>query len=332
MPSKSLMETALDIVDTRGTPAIEESIERIIQSGYTPSIITKALAYYAKELFPKVLPIFPALIHLSCELVGGKAEETKPVATAMMLITASGDIHDDIVDRSTVKFGKKTMFGKFGKDVTLLAGDALLMHGMGLVQNSTAVLSVNKRMAICNLITKAMFELTAAEATETCLWKKEQVPLEEYFEVIKQKGSIAELHCQIGAILGDADEKTLEYITRYGRAIGTLSAIKDEFNDVTNFSELNYRFKNEMLPYPIICAFQNPTIKKEVLTLIESQDFSEKDVQTIAKAVFASAEVKQLKRRLRKLGEEELTKNPLLKKDKGGREAASLLQFLAQEL
>ncbi len=332
MPAKPLIETVIDIVDARGKSALEEATRCILQSGYDQSIVSEALTYYAKEIFPSVLPIFPALIHLSCEIVGGKPEETKPVATAMILITASGDIHDDIIDRSISKSGRKTMFGKFGRDITLLAGDALLIQGMGLLQNSIAGLAENKRTAISNLITKAMFELTAAEATETCLWRKEQVTLEEYFEVIKQKGSIAELHCKIGAILGGADEKAFESITDYGRAIGILSVMKDEFMDVSNFSELKYRYKNEILPYPIICAFQSPALKKEILPIIESKGFSEKDLLSIAKATFDSSEVKQLRQKLKRLGEEELTKNPLLKSDKRGKEATLLLQFLSKEL
>lgn len=328
---KSLIETAIEIIDRRGKSALDESIQHILQ-GSNDGIVSEALEYYTRMIFPRVLPIFPALIHLSCEVVGGKPDETKPTATAMMLITASGDIHDDIIDRSTTKFGRKTVLGRYGKDITLLAGDTLLIQGMGLLQKNMSSLEPTKRIAINNLITQAMVELTAAEATETLLWKKDQVRIEEYFEIIWQKGSIAELHCKIGAIIGGADEEALDSITKYGRVIGVLATMKDEFMDVNNFSELKNRIKNEMLPYPFICAFQDGEIKKRILPIMKNKDFSKKDVQFIASTILGSSEVQQVRDKLTKMGENELLTNPLLKNSKKGKEATLLLQFLSKEL
>lgn len=330
MPSKPLVETVMDFIDRRGQSALQEAIQQILCNN-DGSAVSEALTYYAKEVFPRVLPIFPALVHLSCEMTGGNPEDTKPVAAAMLLITASGDIHDDIIDRSTKKFGKKTMYGKYGKDITLLAGDALLLQGMGLLQDRTAKLEEHKRSRLTSLVTKAMFELTAAEATETCLWKKSTVSLDEYYEVIKQKGSIAELHCTIGGLLGDASTEAFGNLERYGRAIGILSVMKDEFMDAANFSELKYRYKNELLPYPVVCAFQNELTKKQVLSILEG-DFKEEDVAAITGAVFSSAEVKQLRKKLKAIGEQELSTNPLLVSHKEGKEARLLLQFLATQL
>jgi geranylgeranyl pyrophosphate synthase len=321
------METVMDFIDRRGQSALQEAQLNILRSN-DESAVSEALTYYAKEVFPQVLPIFPALIHLSCEMVGGNPEDTKPVAAAMLLITASGDIHDDIIDRSTKKSGKKTMFGKYGKDITLLAGDALLLQGMGSLQNSTLKLAESKRSSLTNLITKAMFELTAAEATETCLWKKPTVSLDEYFEVIKQKGSIAELHCKIGGLLGNASAEAFGNLERYGRAIGILSVMKDEFMDVASYSELKYRFRNELLPFPVVYAFQNESIKEKVLSLLEG-DFQEKDVAAINTAVFGSVEIKQLKKSIKAIGEQELSSNPLLIGHKERKEAGILLQFLS---
>src|ERR1700690_1332474 len=121
MQSESLTETALKIIDTRGQSALNEASQQILQYGCNGGIISEALKYYTKVIFPRVLPIFPTLIYLSCQAVGGDPEKTKSLAPAMLLITASGDIHDDIIDRSPSKFRKKTILGKYGKDIALLA-------------------------------------------------------------------------------------------------------------------------------------------------------------------------------------------------------------------
>lgn len=326
-----LTEIAIDIIDKRGKFASDEATKKILEHRYNDGIISEALNYYANTIFPRVLPIFPALINLSCKAVGGKPEETRPLAVAMMLITASGDIHDDIIDRSTSKFQRKTIYGKYGKDIALLAGDALLVYGMSLLQ-TIEPLTIDQKEAITNLITKSMFELAEAEANETRLWKKDNVTPQEYFEVIRGKGSVAELHCRLGGILGRADDTSLELLANYGRTIGILATMKDEFVDILNFSELKNRMHNEMLPYPIVYAFQNEVLRKQIRPIIMKYSFSKEDHSFIIKTILDSLEIKQLKTEMEGMGVIELTNNPLLKESTRGKEAALLLQALAAEL
>lgn len=332
MKQRSLTEIAVDIMEKRGSLALAEAAGQILQAKYDSGTVSEALKYYAKAIFPRVLPIFPALIYLSCKAVGGKPEQTKTVASAMMLITASGDIHDDIIDKSTSKFARQTVFGKYGKDITLLAGDVLLIQGMALLQKTSESLPVEQRTDIADLITKSMFELAEGEASETCLWKKPNITPEEYFEVIRRKGSVAELHCRIGGIIGCADEKTLVDTKKYGRLIGILSTMKDEFLDLENFSELKNRINNEMLPYPIMCAFQNRTLKKQLLPIIMDNNFSKKDLPFVTETILNSAEVRKIKAEMRDLYEKEIKENTLLQDRKKGEEVTLLLKALANEL
>ncbi len=78
---------------------------------------------------------FSCANYLSSKAVGAIPKNLQSVATAMLLITSSGDIHDDIVDNSSRKFSRKTVVGKYGKEIALLAGDMLLIQGMTLLQN-----------------------------------------------------------------------------------------------------------------------------------------------------------------------------------------------------
>jgi geranylgeranyl pyrophosphate synthase len=332
MKPKTLTEIAVGIIEKRGNTALAEASRQILQLGHDGSRISEAMKYYAKTIFPKVLPIFPALIHLSCEVVGGDPEKTNSVATAMMFITASGDIHDDIIDKSTHKYGKKTVLGKYGKEITLLAGDVILTHGLSLFQKNSESLSPDHRTNILNLIVEAMFELTTAEASEICLWKKRNLTPQECFEVISHKGGVAELHCIIGGIMGSANEEILVDVKEYGRLVGILSTMKDEFLDLENFSELRNRINNEMPPYPMVCAFQNKNLKKQILPVIMDQNFSEKDLPFVIETILSSAEVKNAKSELKELVEKEISKNKLLKDRKNGEEACILLKALAYEM
>ncbi len=331
MDSDSLTDSALDMISRHGKWVLNQACRKILDSDYGNETLNAAMKYYADSTLRNVLPIFPTLLYLSCEAVGGEPEKTKSLATAMMLITASGDVHDDVIDKSKRKVRRKTVFGKYGKEVALLAGDAFLIQGITLLNNDCTDLPVEQRKIISGLVEKSMFESIKAELLETCLWKKDDVTPKEYFEVVKMKGSVAELQCRIGGVVGGAGEKALDAIARYGRVIGTLSSMKDEFMDMKNFPELRHRVKNELPPYPVIYACQNPRLKKQINPLISGKWPRKRDLQLMANLVLDSEEVQKLKAELAELGRRELKENSLLRNDKG-KEAAILLQALAYEM
>lgn len=328
MSSDSIIENALRIIEARGKNALEDAYNEMLQIKLDDDILSKPLKYYAEFIFPRVLPIFPALISLSCELVGGKPETTRSLGAAMLLITASGDVHDDIIDRSTHKFRRRTVFGKYGNDYTLLVGDALLVQGMLLFQDRCESLSQSKRKLISKLLSQSFFEIATAEALESKLWKIFQPTKKEYFKIIRLKGSVAELQCRIGGILGNACEKELDALTNYGRAVGILSTIKDEFLDTLNFSELRHRFRNELPPYPIFCALQNESLKKQIKPILEKSPLSREDLELITNLAMKSKEVQNIKMDLKLLEDNELRNNFLLNNSKIGKEAVILLQSL----
>ena len=309
---------------------LDQACQKILEFDYGNKEIGEALRNYAQTTLPRVLPIFPTLIRLSCEAVGGKPEKTKNVATAMTLITASGDIHDDIIDNSTHKFQKKTIFGRYGKEIALLAGDTLLIQGIALL-NKCDDLSVEQKSNIIDLIAKSMFEMVKAEAFETMLRKKNKVTVGEYFETIKLKGSVAELQCRIGGIIGCADVEDLDNLAHYGRVVGILSTMKEEFVDLQNISELRHRIESELAPYPVIFALQDKTLDEQIGWLLLKKDLSRKDLQFIANKVIKSEMAQKLKYELSALGQKELEENRLLKEDTC-KEAAIILKVLAAEM
>jgi hypothetical protein len=65
MKPDTLTEIAVDIIEKKGRFALAEASRHILQSRYEYGKVSEALKYYAEVIFPRVLPIFPALIYLS---------------------------------------------------------------------------------------------------------------------------------------------------------------------------------------------------------------------------------------------------------------------------
>ena len=331
MKETSLTKNAIGIIQRIGQSPLAEASKKILSNRYDDGILCEALHYYAQEVLPNVLPIFPALMALSSRAVGAIPENSQSISIAMLLITSSGDIHDDIVDNSKEKFTKKTLFGKYGKDIALLAGDLLLIQGMTVLQNECSNLSAKQRKTIANSIAEAMLEIVKAEALEISLWHKSNVTPEEFFEVIQLKGGVAEFHCKLGGIVGGGSMVDIENLSNYGRTIGVLSTIKEEFMDMTCSSELSHRIKHELPPFPALCAMQNKTLNEKLVNS-KNAGFSLADLEEVSTAVMGSFEVEKLTTGLKEFGRKELLNNQLLKGNARSKELVVLLEALTEEL
>ena len=327
MSQLEIEAAAFDMVEQRGRVVMDKVEQKLLTTSYDNGIIASALQYYAKSNLPLVLPLFPALISLSYEVVAGSQETGgfESVATAMMLIALSADIHDDIIDQSTVKYAKKTIYGKFGSEIALLAGDALLIQGHALLHQACEAFSPKQRQELSVLIPKALFELSAAEVLERQLSKKSVIEPEEYFEIIRLKGVFAELQCRIGGIIGRADDETLEAIAIYGRTVGLLGTIKDEFSDVTNIPELTHRMQYECPPLPVVYAIRNEEVKMLVDEFVK-QLTSKVAVKKFAAIVLESEGVCDLKHKISEQVTQKLKDWILTRKNRAGHDAALLLQ------
>ena len=175
-----------NLLHSRGKKALKIAREKVLEEELESKEVKDALSYFITEYWNDVTR--PALLSLICESVGGDPEITTPVAVSLILISGAADVHDDIVDRSTIKCNRQTVYGKFGENVALLVGDALLMKGYTeLFKALETKISIQKIALICDLIKQTFFELGDAEALEFKLRNRFDVLPEEYLRVVEKK-------------------------------------------------------------------------------------------------------------------------------------------------
>jgi octaprenyl-diphosphate synthase len=108
-------ESILQEVASRGKGMIPEIVNYVVQSG-------------GKRLRP-------ALVVLSAQLGGGPSEEAITVGAAAELIHLATLIHDDIVDRATLRHQRPTAAVQFGDEVAILLGDFLYVEAFSLLSS-----------------------------------------------------------------------------------------------------------------------------------------------------------------------------------------------------
>jgi len=279
---EEIMEQVQKILEERGRKALEMARNEILQEKIECKEVREAIKYFMTKYWHDVAR--PALLSLACEAVGGDPDITTPIAVPMILISGAIDIHDDIIDQSKVKGSRPTVLGKFGKDIALLVGDALLFKGFTLLHEAVEKgIPAEKVAVIINVIKNTFFELGDAEALELQFRGHMDVTPEEYLRVVRKKAADVEAHTRISAILGGGSKKEIEALSEYGRLLGMLIILRDDLIDMIEYEENVHRIKKEHLPLPIIYAIQNPDIKSKISSILLKKAITKRDAETILK-------------------------------------------------
>jgi geranylgeranyl pyrophosphate synthase len=241
----------------------------------------------------------PGLFAVAFEAVRGDPQVAIPFQAALAMIAAAFDIHDDIIDKSELKHGEPTVLGKFGEEIALLLGNAFLIEGFTLFGKSLEE-SHQERAKVFETIKQSLYEFGNAHALELSLKNRADAPLEEYLKIVKMKAASIEGDMRIGAIVGGGTHKEVETLARYGRILGTLAMLREEFVDVFDVEELNQRVSSEYLPIPILYAMQDTGSKKKIEKLIANK-ITSSNVDALVDIVFETKKVGNLKRYMEEL-------------------------------
>jgi geranylgeranyl pyrophosphate synthase len=303
MRPKDPMKQIQKIFRERGSEAIKAAKIEVLQEDIESTEVREALAYFVKNYWRDTTR--PALLSLICEAAGGKAETTTPIAVSAILTSGAVDIHDDIIDQSKIKEAGPTVYGKYGKEVALLAGDALLFLGFTtLFQAIGKEIPMEKLSAILGITKRTFFELGDAEALELRLRRKIDITPEEYLHILKKKAAIVEGYAQIGAILGGGSNKAIEDLRKYGTVLGMLIMLRDDLIDMIDVQEARHRIERESLPLPILYALQNPKTRTLITPYLLKRKIAKKDALLIIERTNEADGTKRCHELMEKLAKE----------------------------
>lgn len=279
------MERLQKIFKERGSKPLEMARNEILKEKIESAEAKDALTYFMTEYWNDLAR--PTLLSLACEAVGGNPELTTQIAVPMTLISGAIDIHDDIIDESKIKDNRPTVYGKFGKDIALLAGDALLFKGLTLLNTSTQKGIAEEKMSkILEIVRNMFFELGDAEALELQLQKSQEVSPEEYIHVVRKKAADVEAHTRISAIIGGGSEEEIEALSEYGRHLGMLVILRDDWIDMIDFEESVHRIKKECLPLPLLHALRNPKTRNRLIKILAKKKIGRRDANAVLSIIY----------------------------------------------
>jgi len=171
----------------------------------------------------------PLLVLFSAEAVGAKYSQAYNAAIGVELLHNFTLVHDDIMDNSNLRRGRKTVHMKYNENTAILAGDNLI----GIAYNKLLKDSKSNSVEIVNSFTNAIIEVCEGQSYDTDFETTKNVSVNEYLLMIKKKTAVLlESCCEIGGLIGNGTEKEINALKKYGINIGMAFQFQDDLLDI----------------------------------------------------------------------------------------------------
>ena len=181
----------------------------------------------------------------------------KPIllAAAVEFIHTATLLHDDVVDESILRRGKKTANIIWGNEFSVLAGDFLFAQSFELMVETESIEALSS-------LASASCKITQGEFQQMQIANKPETSIENYLEVIgKKTAELFGASCKSGLIVagGNVEQQNAAY--EYGFNLGLAFQIVDDLMDFNNSpnkmgKNLGDDFKLGKTTLPIILAWQ----------------------------------------------------------------------------
>ena len=169
----------------------------------------------------------PALLLLCARMLERDGDEEVTYAAVVELIHTATLIHDDIIDHSTLRRGRRTLNELWGNNLTVLLGDWLYTTAMKMALRHGSV-------AVLDRLCDATLRMTEGELLTQKRLGAIDLTVAEYFEIIDRKtAQLFAAACSVPALIQPVREEAIAPLERFGRALGTCFQLADDLLDFT---------------------------------------------------------------------------------------------------
>jgi Polyprenyl synthetase len=174
------------------------------------------------------------LPQICCEAVGGKSYDAIDLAYAYSLGLIAGRICDDIMDRTSERRGKRTVWRQFGDPVAIPLGLQLVSEMFEALSAYDLTLGRIASERINRMFRLALTESARAEGEEKLATRsKAALTFGEGIKLARGKrGILVAAGTTTGAIVGSGTELEIEILKNYGTAMGTANQLFDDSRDL----------------------------------------------------------------------------------------------------
>jgi octaprenyl-diphosphate synthase len=231
--------------------------------------------------------IRPTLVLLFANAWGYRGVEHHALAAIVEFIHTATLLHDDVVDESSMRRGRKTANALFGNAASVLVGDFLYSRSF---QMMVAI----RNMRVMQILADATNVIAEGEVLQLLNMHDPDVSEARYLQVIRSKtAKLFEAAAQLGALIAGASDEQIEAAAEYGRSLGTAFQLIDDVLDYSgNAADIGKNVGDDLregkptLPLIYLMQHGTPDQRELVRRCIETGD--EAHFDAVLKAVTES--------------------------------------------
>jgi heptaprenyl diphosphate synthase len=291
--------------------AVEASLRHSIEDD--PEVVAAPMA----DLFDAGgKRIRPALVLLSAKCGRYDLEKLTPAAMAVELTHAATLVHDDVIDRATVRRGRPTVAASLGDEPAIVIGDFHFAKAYELAARTDSP-------EVVAILARAVMSICAGEVRQQAIRFQYSTGADEYMRRIEAKtATLLAACCDIGALLAGQKDARREALRAYGRLLGLAFQIADDVLDYTGSEDeigkpIGHDIAEGFATLPLMLAMEEPSVATGLEPLLrDGIQLTAEEAEDVVKMVRASRgpqralerareHASEARRRLSALGHEE---------------------------
>ena len=210
------------------TERLLASVENYLAQQELPSEPEKLYAPIGYSLSGGGKRLRPMLLMLTCGIFSDRPERAMPAAAAVEVFHNLTLLHDDIMDNAAMRRGKPSVAARWGRNVAILSGDAMLIWAYRLLGQVEPAL-LPRILAEFNEMAIGVCE---GQQYDMDFEKKQKVSVVEYMHMIELKTSVLLGGAVvIGALLGGATAEDCARMRKFAIELGLAFQLQDDLLD-----------------------------------------------------------------------------------------------------
>ncbi len=200
----------------------------------------------------------PMLTLASAQMLGYDGKRHIGLATAVEFIHTATLLHDDVVDESNMRRGKKTANLIWGNQPTVLVGDFLFSRAFELMVESDS-------LRVLKILSNTSAVITEGEVLQLTTANDLSTSEDKYLEVISAKTAVLfAAACEVAGVVSEQGREVEEALDAYGKYLGIAFQLVDDALDysakqVTLGKEIGDDFREGKVTLPVILAYRRGT-------------------------------------------------------------------------
>ena len=210
----------------------------------------------------------PALVLLSARCGRYDLETLTPAAMAVELTHAATLVHDDVIDRASVRRGRPTVAASLGDEPAIVIGDFYFAKAYEHAARTDTA-------EVVGILARTVMEICAGEVRQQEIRYRYSTDVDEYMRRIEAKtATLLAACCDIGALLAGLPVAQRRALHEYGRLLGLAFQIADDVLDyMGSEDEIGKRIGQDIAEgfatLPLMLAKQDKTVVSRLDKLLQ---------------------------------------------------------------